>query len=940
MGPTSNYTAENYQSNDCQWLIMNSIPNSIDNNSIHVEEPSFYHFGLVTPQCDDQPMHSTDCMSMCESVPQQQPVLNGRLSKGPNATEISDEGSRSHCCANQIVTGSILYTTGFGRTRSHYWCLLAIMKMLPATRVFTRLKARLDPHIIKSLDKYLALKTRITKITVKIRWLQKCKEMNTYPVKVLDRLSNPSDVGAQRLLDKDIGELSRSKESIQYELLSLDLVFNTLNVYSYLLFMKYCRKVINKVRSYTSEKCIHSVLNSPLYCHISNHNNFSVIHNLSKYPLSDVEKFSLSFGLKFCIPPRKIRRTPIMAQFESLYNQLEGLTPRSHHLDGLLRIRFVNLANEICAKRFSTCQSPLTSVHLNALKNLGRNKNIIITRPDKGGGVVILDADTYVSKVCKILSDNTKFQLDKDQKDLSNKLLNKISNTLKEAKTRDLITSDVVNSLVPKGCIIPRLYGLPKLHKDGNPVRPVLSMVGSAAHKLSKYLTNVLKPVEDHYCHHCIKDSFEIVDQLKTRDFGCQVATSSLDIVSLYTSVPVDDCINVINGCIGDGGVDIRLDRDLLINLLKLCVKNVQFLFNKQYYPQIDGVAMGSPLGPILANIFVGYIERQALDAQISGVRIYRRYVDDTFVVGDTKESIVNLANKLNSVNENIKFTVEHEDSEGTLPFLDVLIKNSEGKFTFSWYHKQNWSGSILHFNSFVPHKWKSGLLKGYKHRLLKICSPDNIALAINELTATFKQNGYPDRFITENFIDFNPTEKLTKSQLVSKKPVTITLPFLGDESSNIWKIRIKKYVESTYPAARVIFFWKTEKAFNYSTKDKIEDIHTPGVVYQFTCNCIETYVGRTERQLGERIRQHVPEWILKKKLSRPRSNKPPDSAVTRHLMVCKHVSDNPRQCFKILHRGGNYFVNKILEALEIKQKRPRICVQKDRLFTLKIPWV
>ena len=156
---------------------------------------------------------------------------------------------------------------------------------------------------------------------------------------------------------------------------------------------------------------------------------------------------------------------------------------------------------------------------------------------------------------------------------------------------------------------------------------------------------------------------------------------------------------------------------------------------------------------------------------------------------------------------------------------------------------------------------------------------------------------------------------------------------------SNIWKIRIKKYVESTYPAALVIF-WKTEKAFNYSTNDKIEDIHTPGVVYQFTCNCTETYLSRTERQLGERIRQHVPEWILKKKLSRSRSNKPPDSAVTRHLTVCKHVSDNPRQCFKILHRGGNYFINKILEALEIKQKRPRICVQKDRLFTLKISWV
>ena len=157
------------------------------------------------------------------------------------------------------------------------------------------------------------------------------------------------------------------------------------------------------------------------------------------------------------------------------------------------------------------------------------------------------------------------------------------------------------------------MYGLPKIHKTGIPLRPIMSMVGSAQHRLAKYLVKVLKPVDDFYSTHVIKDSLDLSSTLKRMKFSStdNITLASLDIVSLFTNVPVIDCLNVIDDAITNHGVDVNFDKQLLLKVLKMCVLNVDFLFDGKYYTQTDGVAIGSPLDPILADIFVGYIERQ-----------------------------------------------------------------------------------------------------------------------------------------------------------------------------------------------------------------------------------------------------------------------------------------------------------------------------------------
>ena len=76
-------------------------------------------------------------------------------------------------------------------------------------------------------------------------------------------------------------------------------------------------------------------------------------------------------------------------------------------------------------------------------------------------------------------------------------------------------------------------------------------------------------------------------------------------------------------------------DQGTLRQLIYLCTKESVFLFNGKLYTQCDGVAMGSPLGPLLANVFICNFERKMLDECPNDFKplVYRRYVDDTFSV-------------------------------------------------------------------------------------------------------------------------------------------------------------------------------------------------------------------------------------------------------------------------------------------------------------------
>ena len=143
------------------------------------------------------------------------------------------------------------------------------------------------------------------------------------------------------------------------------------------------------------------------------------------------------------------------------------------------------------------------------------------------------------------------------------------------------------------------------------------------------------------------------------------------------------------------------------------------FIFDEKFYEQCDAVVMGSPLGPTLANVFMCHFENIWLENCPSHFKpiVYRRFVDDTFVLFRSKDHVEKFRNYLNKQHKNIKFTSEIEKN-GSLSFLDIKISRENNKFVTSVYRKPTFSGVFTNFESFIPDIYKHALTETLLHRI------------------------------------------------------------------------------------------------------------------------------------------------------------------------------------------------------------------------------
>ena len=157
------------------------------------------------------------------------------------------------------------------------------------------------------------------------------------------------------------------------------------------------------------------------------------------------------------------------------------------------------------------------------------------------------------------------------------------------------------------------MYGLPKTHKTNVPLRPVLSMTGSSHHELSKWLASLLEPLLKRFSTHCIRDSFTFADAIHNSKDSNNPFICSFDISSLFTNVPLKETINICANALYRNDADAQplIFKAVFIELMKSATSGVEFSFNNIMYKQTDGVAMGLPLVPALANIFVGFYEEK-----------------------------------------------------------------------------------------------------------------------------------------------------------------------------------------------------------------------------------------------------------------------------------------------------------------------------------------
>ena len=187
-----------------------------------------------------------------------------------------------------------------------------------------------------------------------------------------------------------------------------------------------------------------------------------------------------------------------------------------------------------------------------------------------------------------------------------------------------------------------------------------------------KFLSKLLSPLRQ--SDHNVRSTKDLIQNIKEENIPTGYKMVSFNVKSLFTNVPLDQTINITLKWIYDvNELRISIPRNEMKELLLLRTKKVNFTINGKIYMHVDGVAMESPLGPVLADIFMIELEKVVLPELC--IRYWKRYVDDTicFVKSGTINYVIT---KLNSFDSNIQFTFE-EEYKGALPFLDVLIQRN-----------------------------------------------------------------------------------------------------------------------------------------------------------------------------------------------------------------------------------------------------------------------
>ncbi|CAF3781087.1 unnamed protein product [Rotaria sp. Silwood1] len=274
------------------------------------------------------------------------------------------------------------------------------------------------------------------------------------------------------------------------------------------------------------------------------------------------------------------------------------------------------------------------------------------------------------------------------------------------------------------------LYYLPKAHKPGTPLRPIVSGLKHPTIKISKFLDEVLRPLFDKMTvKTTVNSGFELIKQLlewskiKMRQ---ETLFCTIDVMDLYTMVPQAEGVLSLKKMLDHLKLKCinGLTIETIIRLSRFVMQNNSFSYDGQYYQQIRGGAMGSPLTLTVANCYMFFYEQQIVKQIHNSGGLYFRYIDDIFIVINwPARHLLKQIDKWNHFDENIKLS---ENIGVTADFLDLHIENRDGELFTTVYQKPSYE-------------------------------PLRVALLLNK---------YPNKFIDEQFT--NILQKLNIEQLLT----------------------------------------------------------------------------------------------------------------------------------------------------------------------------
>ena len=624
--------------------------------------------------------------------------------------------------------------------------------------------------------------------------------------------------------------------------------------------------------------------------------------NLCNDEIPEHHKALLDLGPKFVPSPRSIPYMDIIAKTEAaaLRLQYEKQETSSQKLrQDVLRI----------LKMAKPPKTNLTKPQQRALNDIRKDETISIYPFDKGSGLVRISNEDVLEKIHEQMGTTSIVEEDPTQE-----ITRKVQKTMRELKREGKFTEKEYKVIYPSDAIPPRLYGTIKAHKPEKnyPARLIVSTIGTPTYGLSKYLVQITQPTLNKNETRLV-NSRSFKETAQHWDIEKDEIQVSYDVVNLYPQVPIQESIDILlNQLLSDDEFKTRTKLNIndVRKLLQICLSHCYFLWENNIHVLENSGPIGLALMVVMAESFLQYQENKAIQQCLSlspqlTVKSFKRYVDDSH----SRFNTINDANRfleiLNQQHPNIKYTMETENEEKILNFLDLQIINdqTDNKYKFKIHRKNAITNVQIKPHSSHDPKIINGVFKGFVNRAFNLCSKEYIDEELEFLVNTFIENGYNEEELKQiiSRTKENYHNKTTNNNEINNKYVS--LPWVPGVSLSLNKAFRNAGYKPVFKSGKNL-----RELLSSKNKPKLPSNSYPGV-YKIDCECGKSYVGETKKRISSRLREHE-KYTREKKWDQ--------SAIAEHSRTCTKKVDWSKNT-KTLHVESNDFQRKVREALEIQ---------------------
>lgn len=518
--------------------------------------------------------------------------------------------------------------------------------------------------------------------------------------------------------------------------------------------------------------------------------NAKAVINLTDLQIPEDTLINLSFGYKFLSPYSCNDKNMhvVLAQLEEcLHKSVSDMKQLEASIDMHLILKDRDSVQYDDTKRW------LSFISHRAIRFFKSNPNVFATKSDKGGHTVIISVAEYDNKLGALINEGeySDIPLEDDPLHYLVEMEIILIDELKNCeKSKNFLNKHparkAFSAYFPDTLVLPKFYGLPKIHKPGVPLRPITSTRGSPGYCIAKQFDALINQVFPRTGWH-IRDSYEFVDFIGATKIKDDDRLVSFDVVSMFPSIPYDLVYDIILSEADKFLELFDIGVELLQSLVKFCFKDCMFFTTPDglIHRQNDGLPMGSCLSPTIARLVMDRAVANLFVA-LPNTTFVKVFVDDT-IVAIGAEHIEDALNHLNAFCPGkIVFTCEKEDEHAHINFLNTSLFRKGESIQTNWYRKGFASGRLLNYYSSHKRPTVIATAVHFIQTVLQLSDGEFFMTNKPIVERTLRDNSFPETTIlslmNEYYTYMKPFRREKEQEVITQEASVVNGSQLEDE--------------------------------------------------------------------------------------------------------------------------------------------------------------